>query len=436
MKTDTDDILLTRCKTLIEEKLGWGNSTQWSNRDFEELSQQIFDVTSVTLSPTTLKRIWGKVKYDSAPTATTLNTLAQYTGFENWRDFRQHHAAEMPQEASAVTAAQIQANKPEVRKRPYLFSFILPILLATGIIGWLLLAKKDVNTSAQLNPADYQFSSKKVVASGVPNSVIFDYDASKAPEDSVYIQQSWDSSKRTRVARNQHQHTSIYYYPGFFQAKLVVGRQVIKEHQLFIKTNGWLPLINQEPVPVYFKQQEAIQDGKLGLTVEKIEARHINLQPTAPSVQYMNLKDFGDISTDSFIYETTIQNIYKEGAAVCQYSEIGLLTEGSAILIRLSAKGCISENTLFYIDKEIPGKTNDLSGFGVDFNHFVAVRCEAVNNHVKIYVDNKLAFDFPHKGAGSKIIGLTYQFQGAGLVDAVKLSRGNGQVIYEDTFGR
>ena len=434
MSEETDDILLIRCRTLIEEKLGWGNSTQWSNRDFEELSQRIFEVTAVTLSPTTLKRIWGKVKYDSAPTNTTLNTLAQYIGFESWRDFRQNQTPKnTPHEPTVISSP---VKQPEIRKRPYLFSFILPILLTLGIIGWLLIPKKDVNTSVQLNPDDYRFSSKKVVASGIPNSVVFDYDASKAPEDSVYIQQSWDSSKRVRVSRNQHQHTSIYYYPGFFQAKLVIGNQVIKEHKLFIKTDGWLPMIDQEPIPVYLKQEEAIHAGKLGLSPEKIQAQNINLKPSAPSVRYMNLKDFGDISTDNFIYETSIKNTYKEGTAVCQYSEIGLLTEGSAIMIRLSAKGCISENNLFFIDKNISGKENDLSGFGVDFKDFAKVRCEAVNGQVKIFVNNTLAYQFAYKGAGSKIMGLTYRFHGAGLVDAAKLSSGNGKVIYEDTFGK
>jgi hypothetical protein len=432
---ESEDILLAHCKKLIEEKLGWGNSEKWTNQDFEELSQRIFEVTAITLSPTTLKRIWGKVKYDSAPTITTLNTLAQFIGFEHWRAFRQNHFPKNEDIEPLVVQVHTNGEAAKTAKRPYVFSFILPLLLVFGAISWYFLSKAQ-NTPVQINPAYYSFSSKKVVSVGVPNSVIFDYDASKAPYDSVYIQQDWDPSKRVKVSKEQQQHTSVYYYPGSFQAKLVVGTQVVQEHNLFIQTDGWLPLIQQEKIPVYFKQEDAINDGHLGLSVEKIQAQNIPLKPAAPIIQYSNLKDFGDIKTDNFIFETSVRNTYREGASVCQYTEIGLLCEGTAIMIHLSAKGCISENSLYFIDHGISGKEHDLSKFGTDFKDFVKVRCESVNGKVKIFVDNQLAYEFPYRSPISKIMGITYRFQGAGLVDDVKLSKGDGKVVFEDGFAR
>ena len=71
-----------------EDQLGWGSSSEWTNQDFEKLGELIFEKTGVRLSASTLKRVWGKVKYESAPTLTTLNTLAQFSGYENWRNFR------------------------------------------------------------------------------------------------------------------------------------------------------------------------------------------------------------------------------------------------------------------------------------------------------------------------------------------------------------
>ncbi|MBA4852224.1 hypothetical protein [Emticicia sp. BO119] len=437
MIIESEDILLAHCKKLIEEKLGWGNSEQWTNQDFEELSQRIFEITAITLSPTTLKRIWGKVKYDSAPTITTLNTLAQFIGFEHWRAFRQNHFQKNNDANPAI--APVHINDEEIKsktiKRPYLFSFILPLLLVLGTVSWYFLSK-DQPTQELINPAYYSFSSKKVVSVGVPNSVIFDYDALKAPYDSVYIQQDWDPSKRVKVSKNQRQHTSVYYYPGSFQAKLVVGNEVVQEHNLFIQTDGWLPMISQKPVPVYFKQQEAINNGKLGLSVEQIQTQNISLKPTAPVVEYANLKDFGDIKTDNFILETSVKNTYREGASVCQYTEIGLLCEGTAIMIRLSAKGCISENNLYFIDHNISGKEHDLSKFGTDFKDFVKVRCESVNGKVKVFIDNQLAYEFPYRSPISKIMGITYRFHGAGLVDNVKITKGNGKIVFEDNFSR
>ncbi|RYU96678.1 hypothetical protein [Emticicia agri] len=435
MIIESEDILLAHCKKLIEEKTGWGNSEKWANQDFEELSQRIFEVTAITLSPTTLKRIWGKVKYDSAPTITTLNTLAQFIGFEHWRAFRQSHFPKNGNTEPVTVQAHANGKTTKKANRPYLFSFILPLLLVLGVVSWYFLSK-DQPTRSLIDPAYYTFSSKKIVAVGVPNSVVFDYDASKAPYDSVFIQQDWDPSKRVKVSKNQRQHTSVYYYPGSFQAKLVIGNQVVQEHNLFIQTDGWLPLINLKPVPVYFKQQEALNDGKLGLSVAQIQAQSISMKPTAPMAEYANLRDFGDIKTDNFVFETSIKNTYQEGASVCQFTDIGLLCEGTAIMIRLSAKGCISDNNIYFIDHNISGKEHDLSKFGADFKDFVKVRCESVNGKVKIFVDNLLAYEFPYQSPISKIMGITYRFQGTGLVDHVKLSKGDGKVAFEDRFER
>ena len=84
----TDELLLAKAKKLIEDKLGWGDSADWSNQDFIALSKKIQEEINVSVSHVTLKRIWGKVKYESLPNTYTLSTLVQFIGYENWRDFK------------------------------------------------------------------------------------------------------------------------------------------------------------------------------------------------------------------------------------------------------------------------------------------------------------------------------------------------------------
>ena len=78
---------MRQVKRLFEEKTGWGDSDLWSNQDFLELSAMIFDQTGIALSHVTLKRIWGKVRYQSLPHTKTLNTIVQFLGYRNWREF-------------------------------------------------------------------------------------------------------------------------------------------------------------------------------------------------------------------------------------------------------------------------------------------------------------------------------------------------------------
>ncbi|MCL6220293.1 hypothetical protein [Zunongwangia pacifica] len=76
------NILLSKCLKKIERKLNWVASEQWQQKHFESLSELIFEKNKVRLSPLTLKRLWGKTKYDSNPSASTLDALARFLDYE------------------------------------------------------------------------------------------------------------------------------------------------------------------------------------------------------------------------------------------------------------------------------------------------------------------------------------------------------------------
>lgn len=58
--------------------------------DFDFLVDVVYARTHELLSATTLKRLWGKVQSDYAPSARTLNTLAQFLGYSDFDGFCQH----------------------------------------------------------------------------------------------------------------------------------------------------------------------------------------------------------------------------------------------------------------------------------------------------------------------------------------------------------
>ena len=74
----------------IEKKYAetWGNSETWTHSRFEELSENIFEITKAKLSSSTLKRFFGKKDVEVIPSITTLNILAQFLGYKNWTVFQ------------------------------------------------------------------------------------------------------------------------------------------------------------------------------------------------------------------------------------------------------------------------------------------------------------------------------------------------------------
>ncbi|HZY40151.1 MAG TPA: hypothetical protein VFE53_26040 [Mucilaginibacter sp.] len=127
---NTVEFLIEKTIKLYESNTGWGDSDEWTNQDFVILSEKIQERTGAPLSHVTLKRVWGKVKYDSLPSTHTLDTLVQFLGYENWRDFRSQNGNGV---ANTITVKQINSNgrghtiaddKPEPKKKTWILKNI------------------------------------------------------------------------------------------------------------------------------------------------------------------------------------------------------------------------------------------------------------------------------------------------------------------------
>ena len=56
-------------------------------KDFEFLSECIFEKFHERISPTTLKRLWGYLPETTTPRKSTLDILSMFVGFDNWKEF-------------------------------------------------------------------------------------------------------------------------------------------------------------------------------------------------------------------------------------------------------------------------------------------------------------------------------------------------------------
>ena len=68
----------------VEHKAGRKMATP---KDFNFLSEHIFEEIHTRISPSTLKRIWGYLQNDNTPRSTSLNILANYVGYDDWDNF-------------------------------------------------------------------------------------------------------------------------------------------------------------------------------------------------------------------------------------------------------------------------------------------------------------------------------------------------------------
>jgi hypothetical protein len=406
---------LPRLLSQIERNLDWGAAANWQSRDFERLNILIFEKTKISLSASTLRRIWGRVNYTFKPSMTTLDALAQFAGHANWRAYCQKEAARN-EHPEAVSVYRSPASKFKV-------AAFLTSTLVLAVFLVLYFTTSKFHKALQSAPAglSYSFSSRPVTRD-IPNSVVFTYDARSAGTASVAIQQSWDATKRSTVPGDKQKFTSIYYRPGFYQAKLVVSGVVVKQHPLLIPTHGWLGLIANEPVPVYLSSTDILHRDSLGISADVL-TRHVNTAQSSasPASEFYNVGNFVPVPVTDFSFSVELKNTYQEGTAKCQLTNILLITDNQPISIPLSIPGCISNIRLSNGQDDISGKSADLSAFGTDLSGWTKVACRGSADSIAYLVNDRLVFKSKRPDKPLRILGLGFTFQGAGMIKKIRL---------------
>lgn len=422
-----DAELISLCCTMVEKSLQWGESSHWTNQDFEALSEKILAKTHVNLSVSTLKRIWGKVKYDSTPTLATLNALAKYLDYESWRDFqvKNNRIPASTPESVEQNIAEPAVAVPQPRKQKYALVMMTSLVLVGVTIVLLLVKGKSVDYSLA------RFESHKA-SNELPNSVIFNYDASSFDADSVFIQQNWDPRRRERVAVNGKQHTSIYYRPGYFQAKLIVNNEIVREDTVFIQTLGWRGIVDGKPAPAYMLDHEMKQPGALGITSATMkEKTHLNVFNDVWT-QFYNVRDF-KVSGNDFDFQVTLRNTSLISESVCREINVTLLTVGSALVIPLGPKGCVSALDMLAPNGWVLGKENDMSKFGCEIGEFQTISVKNTNSTFRVELNGKEIYSEKVRFPVGDIVGIRLGFEGTGEIAAVKLG-GAGKVSIDEDF--
>jgi hypothetical protein len=421
MGTEKPYIVLWR--ELAEQSLGWENSGQWGDYDFEKLSEIIFEKTNTRLSISTLKRIWEKVRYDSSPTTITLNALAQYLDFSDWRAFRK----QMDQDK--ISAPSVPDKKISTAKK-YFWSSVLIVAVALFVLSWAVKVKRK--TVSVPGRVEAKFDAK-VVTDNAPNSVVFDYDASAYHSDNVYIQQSWDPRRREKVSSNGRQYISIYYYPGYFNAKLVVNGQIKKEKPVFIKTKGWMALIDKDPAPAYMDSSALHLPGALGISNQTFGKLTRGAGANEPWVYFFNSRDFDGLDGSDFVFETTLKNTSLPEQSSCHKASVQISGTKEDITIPLADKGCIGSLNLSVANKMVYGKQHDLSAFGCGFNDFQHITLAVKNKRLNVSLNNKVIFTTLMDMSIGKITGLRYGFEGTGEIRDIKLGD-EKKIVYQEDF--
>ena len=436
-KSESDYLCL--CKKMIGEKLGWLDSNEWKQRDFLNLVSLISEKSEITLSLSTIKRIW-RTDYSSLPHPSTLDAFARFLDYDNWLDFKSRNKQSVAPvngvKGAEGTKLAIRSNRGSlIKNKPLKIAVLLLLFIfLPGTVILLTLLFHD-SSVVSFNPDDVEFSISTTEPAGVPNTVVFHYDVGNIDTDSFLVQQSWNVLRRDRIEKSENKFTTVYFYPGIHKARIMANDSVLKEVDVRIKTDGWLALARYDhldDIPFYIRDADILKNGKMHVTATHLKSNNIDINNNT-IVSYYFSSEFENLSSGNFTFESRLKldSIFNYS---CPQITICILGHGEMNQIPLTIKGCAGNSSLKIGNTIKEGSSNDLSSLGADVYDWQHVKIVARDFQAYIFLNDELVYTMTFSEDIGEISGINFNFTGTGIIDFVRLYNNDDLLVYGTDF--
>jgi hypothetical protein len=412
----SEEYYIKLCIRKIEESFSFLNSDGSSQRNLTVLSIRIKEKTGVSISLSTLKRIW-KGEFKQIPQKATLDALIAILEYKDWQDFKERNHK--------------KSNK--IPSLKFLISIAL-LLLVGSTLYYIFYRLNDTKTKEPIINGLVQFSAKKTVFKGIPTTVFFKYDISKIEADSFYFVQSWNNNLKEPVEPESNTHSTIYYESGYHRARLIANNTQIAMTPIHIISDGWEPHVyysNSDLMPINFQDEVFIEDGCLHLDESLLKKKQVDFSKYFYS-RIVNSQPF-NVHTDNFEIRTKIK-LDSLLNSTCPWFELILVNEKHIFMVTVYQKGC--EKHTYYKLGEIErfGNSSDLSGLGLDLFEWQEIGISVKNRNAAILINNKTVYKETFKEDFGKLTALIFAFERTGAIDFVRLYNNDGNMVFSDDF--
>jgi hypothetical protein len=399
-----------RVKKTILSNIGKGNPSEWLNKEYEELSLDIKLKTNVLISPSTLKRIFGKSKTPDKyyPQKATLQALTEYAESYN------------------------QNNKiySKFYSRKAILTYIIFITIS---ISSVFIFYKSEN-------GNLNFDSTLILSKldgTTPASAFFEYHIPNT-NDNYYIDFG-DERISNKLDPEKNKITYCYRYPGVLKAKILRDKEVTsKEVDVFVPTNDWRAFTYYYrtphterffyPVPI----EKASNDGIFYPSAIFLSSIGIDTTKTI----MMQLANFTKTRTngDAFHFKTRLKEVGFWAGTQCYYTFIEIAGTKGHILVMLTNRGCSHWAILELSEKIYDGKNFDLSDFILNKDEWKEISIINNDKDVEIFVNENKIHHEKYENSIGNIAGISIIFLANGYVDYVKLFDSKDRLIIGNDF--
>lgn len=415
----------------IEKKLRWRKVSFWTDNEYKKLSLLIYKDTTISISPQTLKRLFGKVKYKDVytPQPATKDALARFLKYTDWEAFVQEQNGNKFRFKTFLN----KRNTPRKRK----------------LAGFLLISAIVAALSLFLIPSGKK--NKKVtffaenLSGETPHTVSFHYDISNLGNKKVFIdfdhKEAEDNSPVELLDKSRTLLNHCYESPGFFNVTVSSEGKALASVKIHALSDGWVSyyfnddnfLLRKFVFGLEKKARDTLNDGLLFISPKDLNNQGFN-GSTVFYLEHMLYKDFL-ISADSCTLEVSYKNSPDIGGISCFDVEFRIIGENGIASVMLVQKGCYRWSEITVGEKHLNGKYYDLTSFSSDLSFWNVLRMNLKNSKAAIINGGDTMFTCDYEQQLGRIKGIRLLTKGSGAFDYVKLFNAREQEIYDENFG-
>lgn len=405
-----DNPYLVKCLELIEMKYNLGNVLSWTDKDYKNLSDQIYQVSGLIISVLTLKRLFGRIDTGMGytPQDATKNALAIYLGYPSWSDF----------------ILSIDPNAKEKKKKKFSSKNIFIVIIILSIIITFFSAKKVFSPKINLNEINFKGENLIGIA---PHTSTFYYDISKINTDSIYI--DFNDNQKIYIEKNKSFIKHGYLIPFYFNVKMMHKDQFLGETFVHVLSPAWearLSYAKFEPTIIVLPMDST---NFLYVSPAKVQSNGLDKTKGYYCIDYRYFADFS-ISGDQFSFECTIKNSKLTGGLFCNDVSFSLICEHNNIASDFNNKGCEGGITFKISDIQVNSQYNDLSSFNIDISEWKHVVLKVKSNESQLFLDNKQLFKTSYSKKLGKLKGINFNTMGSGMIKKIILKNEKDSVVY------
>ena len=422
--SNREDIIWKLCFEKIENKFEHGRISNWTNKEFQLLSDSILEETKLYISISSLKRILGKVEYNFNPQQETKNALAKYIGYSSWDDFVFNSKVEN-QPAEEIIISQLTQNK---KKKQLIIGFIITLLLVLLLFILILNKAQKASFSVEKNKAQ------------APFLATFNYDISSLGNEKVVINYD-DFSYLTNDELSPSKNTLNYSFriPDVYYVKFISKNKTLKKIPIVAYSEGWYATIcnfdNKDKN--IFKFIPSNDSYKHDGVMEVMPSQVIKYGFDTTLLYWMKYRNIRDFKLDgkAFIYELKLRNKTKNHGLDCPEIVVSIMGDKNKITAIYRYPGTNGKwATYSFSEKEIHSEDQNMSAFDCNMDDWHVAKIEVKNKTALFWYDSKLIYKVSFNEEIGNISGLMLQTKGPGKFDYIKLYNQNNQLVYVDDF--